>query len=94
VYRCADARSDAVLWGDGVRTAFSDTVLNIWTPLVGFRLHWPILHIRYMGMWQVSSVQVSEPGTCVCGGIGLVVVLAVLCSGDDSFKVGDGGFLR
>jgi hypothetical protein len=46
-------------------------------------------------MWQVLSVQVFEPGTCVCGGIGLIVVLAVLCSsGDDNFKVGDGGFPR
>jgi hypothetical protein len=84
VYRCADAGPDAVLWVDGVRATFSDTVLNIWTSLVVFRLQWPILHIRYVGMWQVSSVQV------VCGGTGLIVVLC--SSGDDNFKVGDGRF--
>lgn len=93
VYRCADAGPDVVPWVDGVRATFSDTALNIWTSLVVFRLQWPILHIRYMGMWQVSSVQVFELVTCVCGGIGLIVVLAVLCSsGDDNFKVGDGRF--
>jgi hypothetical protein len=78
-----------------VRATFSDMVLNIWTSLVVFRLQWPILHIRYVGMWQVSSVQVFEVGTCVCGGIGLIVVLAVLCSsGDVNFKVGDSRFTR
>jgi hypothetical protein len=46
-------------------------------------------------MWHVSSVQVLEPGACVCGGIGLIAVLAVLCSsGDDNFKAGDCGFPR
>ena len=95
MYRCAEAGPDAVLWADGVRATFSDTVLNIWTSLVVFRLQWPILHIRYVGMWQVSSVQVFDPGACVCGGIGLIAVLAVLCSsGDDNFKVGDGRFPR
>lgn len=40
-------------------------------------------------------MQALELGTCVCGGIGLIVVLAVLCSsGDDNFKVGDGRFPR
>jgi len=53
VYRCVDAGLDAVLWVDGVRATFSDTVLNIWTSLVVFRLQWPILHIRYVGMWQL-----------------------------------------
>jgi hypothetical protein len=77
VYRCADAGPDAVLWVDGVRATFSDTALDIWTSLVIFCLQWPILHIRYVGMWQASSVQVFESGTCVCGGIGLIVVLAV-----------------
>jgi hypothetical protein len=40
-------------------------------------------------------VQVFEPEACACGGIGLIVVLAVLCSsGDGNFKVGDGRLPR
>ena len=64
--------------GDAVRAAFSGTVLNTWTPLIGFRLQWPILHIRYVGMWQVSSVQVSEL-------VGMMVVIVGTAIYDKSF---------
>jgi hypothetical protein len=85
------------LFVEGTKALISGIVLHTWSLVVAVRLSWQFGQTRNKGSEQLGSVQVVEIEFFgVVAGIGLTVVLTLLCCPRDevlcdSLKAGDGG---